>query len=156
MSKLNLSCSEVTAQKCFYTGMIHHSQRWDYNMILFEDMLLCVFAISFFYHYNFLSYNCRLSWSKGWRGLSHGHSAFPSWLATYMQRDIKKVREVERKGGWKASPHQMKSKQYAYQHPKETYHFAGKNQDKRIIWHNSSKHIAPVKTSVIFYRNAPF
>lgn len=32
----------------------------------------------------------------------------------------------------------------------------GNGQDKRIIGHDSSKHIAPVKTSVIFYRNAPF
>lgn len=48
----------------------------------------------------------------------------------------------------------MKRKQYAYQRPK-MYHSAAASQDKRIIGHNSSKHIAPVKTSVIVYRNAP-
>lgn len=70
-------------------------------------MLLYVFASSF-------SITPIISWvitvtyhdqKVGERGLSHGHSAFPSGLATYMQRAIKKVREGERKGGWKASPH---------------------------------------------------
>lgn len=67
-------------------------------MILFEVVLLCFFASSF-------SITIIISWvisvsyhdqKFGERGLSHGHSAFPSGSATYMQRAIKKVREGER------------------------------------------------------------
>lgn len=82
-------------------------------------------------------------------------TAIPAiWVGDMHAEGLK--REVEKRHeGRRLQPHQVKSKQYAYQHPKMD-HSAGKNQDKRIIAHNSSKHIVPVKMSVILYRSAPF
>lgn len=70
-------------------------------------MILCVFDSSFS---TTILVSCVTTVSYqnqkfGERDLSRGHFAFPSGLATYMRRTIRKVREGERKGGWKASPH---------------------------------------------------
>lgn len=76
------------------------------------------------------------------------------WVGDMRAEGLK--REVEKRHeGRRLQPHQVKSKQYAFQHPKMD-HSAGESQDKRIIAHNSSKHIVPVKMSVILYRSAPF
>lgn len=84
----------------------------------------------------------------------------PSGLATCHAEDLWKMEEVRNKVEWgMGSNGKLRHSQWKASNMhisiRRCTTLLGKKQNKRAIWHNSSKHIALVKMSVVFYRNVP-
>ena len=95
----------------------------------------------------------RRRWGREVGGVSKTNTGPAIWVSDMRAKGLK--REVEKRPGGRL-PHTRRIANNMHISIQRCTILPGNAKNKRIIGHDSSKHIAPVKTSVIFYRNAPF